>query len=184
MICKNCGKEMDNRAVICTNCGTMLKKKPIYKKWWFWVVIVLAIVIIGAAGSSDSSDNNSSSNNNSSQQSSSSTKTEEIVYETTDLRTMIDDLKSNALKAEKTYQDKYVEIKGKISNFDSDGDYISIEPVNADAWDFTTVMCYIKNDEQLNFLLEKSKGDTITIKGQITSVGEILGYSIKIAEVL
>ena len=83
----------------------------------------------------------------------------------------------------KTYQNKYVEVKGNIANFDSDGSYISIEPVNADPFDFISVMCYIKNDSQLDFLLEKSVGDTVTIKGKITSVGEVLGYSIKIEEV-
>lgn len=93
---------------------------------------------------------------------------------------MLDDLKENAMKAETLYQDKLVEVTGKIANFDSDGFYISIEPVDADAWNFTTVMCYIKNDFQKDLLLEKSKGDTVTIKGQITTIGEVLGYSLNI----
>ena len=42
MICKNCGKEVDDKAVICVNCGYSLKpKKPIFKKWWFWVIVVI-----------------------------------------------------------------------------------------------------------------------------------------------
>lgn len=177
MICKKCGKELDNSAIICVNCGNNLKKNPIYKKWWFWVLIVLVIIIISTIGGSDDSNGGSSSNDGTSSQ------TETIAYEQTDLQTMLDELKSNALKAEKTYQNKYVEITGQITNFDSDGDYISIEPVNADEWNFDTVMCDIKNDEQLNFLLEKNTGDTVTIKGQVTSVGEVLGYTVKISEV-
>ena len=108
---------------------------------------------------------------------------EEIAYEKVDLQTMLDELEANALKAEKTYQNKFVEVVGKISNFDSDGTYISIEPENADPFNFTSVMCYIKNDAQLNFLLEKEVGDTVTVKGKITSIGEVLGYSIKMDEV-
>jgi hypothetical protein len=58
--------------------------------------------------------------------------------------------------------------------------FFSIEPVNASEWNFETVMCYVKNKDQLNFLLEKSKGDQVTIKGKVISVGEVLGYSLKI----
>ena len=90
---------------------------------------------------------------------------------------------ANALKAEKTYQNKYVEVTGKISNFDSDGKYISIEPVDADAWNLDTAMCNIQNDEQRDYLLEKVIGDEVTVMGKITSIGEILGYTIKIDSV-
>ena len=44
-------------------------------------------------------------------------------------------------------------------------------------------MCYIKNDSQKEFLVEKSVGDIITIKGQVKSIGEVMGYSIDIKEV-
>lgn len=179
MNCKKCGQEIMEGAVVCTSCGCKIKK-PIYKKWWFWVIIVIVAIAIGSsAGSGDSKSSSTSSTKNNAP---SETKAE-IVYEKVDLKTMVNDLKSNALKAEKTYQDKYVEVSGKISNFDSDGSYISIEPTNADAFDFTSVMCYIKNDEQENYLLEKSKGDVVTIKGKIKSIGEVLGYSIDISEV-
>lgn len=183
MICKNCGKEVDKNAVICVNCGCNLKKKAIYKKWWFWLIIVFVIVLIASAGGEDAKENSGSETNSGSISTTESSSTVKKVYEKVDLRTMIDELKENALKAEKTYQNKFVEIKGVITNFDSDGSYISIEPTNADAWDFTTVTCYIKNDTQRDFLLEKSKGDIITIKGKIKSVGEILGYSINIDQV-
>lgn len=108
---------------------------------------------------------------------------EEIVYEVVDLQTMFDDLDGNAMKAETKYQKKYVEFECKINSFDSDGSYISVEPVNASEWNFTTAMCYIKNDTQKEFLIEKSVGDSITIKGKVKSIGEVLGYTIDINEV-
>ncbi len=185
MFCKNCGKEIDDKAAVCVHCGVAIKnvkaKKPIIKKWWFWLCIAVVIIAIATASSGGSGD--STVNENNSDSSVSGSVEQQITYETADLRTMIDELKSNALKAEKAYQDKNIEIVCKITNFDSDGSYISVEPVNADEWDFTSVTCDIKNDEQLNFLLEKQVGDQITIKGKVTSVGELLGYTIKIAEV-
>ena len=42
------------------------------------------------------------------------------------------------------------------------------------------VQCYIQNDEQLEKVLEMKIGDTITLKGQITEVGEVMGYSLDI----
>lgn len=50
MTCKNCGSQIDDKAVICVNCGAQVskKKKPFYKKAWFWILAVL-IVVIGAA---------------------------------------------------------------------------------------------------------------------------------------
>jgi len=182
MICRKCGKEIENGAAVCTYCGvTFKRKKPVYKKWWFWVLMGFATIIsVGIISSSEDTSIDTSSTISS--VSSAVSKTE-ITYEAVDLRKMIDDLDTNALKAEKTYQNKNVEVVGVITSFDSDGSYIGIEPVNADAWDFTSVTCRIKNDTQLNFLLEKEVGDRVTIKGKVYSVGEVLGYTIKIDEV-
>ncbi len=169
-------------------------KKPIFKKWWFWVIIIVVVLAIigGTSGGEDTTDSGDdgtqvstpqTNDTNKEENKKEESKKEEIKYEAVDLQTLLDELDANALKAEKTYQNKQVEVTGKIASFDSDGSYITIEPVNASEWNFDTVMCDIKNDEQLNFLLEKVKGDTVTIKGKITSIGEVLGYTIKIAEV-
>lgn len=174
MKCKKCGQEVDNKAVICTSCGCKIKK-PIYKKLWFWVLIVVIIATVGGT----SGDEEISSTNNSAKPE----KVEKIVYEVVDLQTMLDELDNNAMKAEKAYQSKYVEFECKIANFDSDGDYIGVEPVNASEWNFTTAMCYIKNDAQKDFLFEKNVGDSVTIKGKVKSIGEIMGYSIDIKEI-
>ena len=174
MICKKCGQEVDKKAVVCTQCGCKIKK-PIYKKWWFWFILIIAAVAIISSSGND----NSAPDNDASLQGQ-----EEIVYESVDLQTMFDDLESNAMKAENNYKNKYVEFECKIKSFDSDGSYVSVEPVGADEWNFSSAMCYIKNDTQKEFLLQKNVGDTITIKGKIKSIGEVLGYSVDIKEVI
>ncbi len=187
--CQKCGNEMDDKAILCVNCGTPVKQqKQFYKKWWFWVIIALVIII--GASSSGGEENKDKTNSSSSQTTVSSasekketSSKEKIVYEKTSLKDMMDLLEENALKAEKTYQNKYVQISGKIKNFDSDGKYISIEPVNADDWNFETATCNIENDKQRDFLLEKKVGDKITVKGEVISIGELLGYTIDIDEV-
>ena len=44
-------------------------------------------------------------------------------------------------------------------------------------------MCYIESDEQLKQVKNYSTGDTITVKGKITEVGEVMGYSLDIDKI-
>ena len=173
MKCKSCGNEISKSAKSCPSCGAK-NKKPFYKKWWIWAIIVVFVIAIAWVGGGNDSSTNKPIEVDSE---------EAITYEAVDLNDMFESLKNNALKAETEYQNKYVEITGKICNFDSDGEYISVEPANAGELNFDSVMCYIKNDNQKNFLLEKNKGDIITIRGKVKSVGEVLGYHIDINEV-
>ncbi len=100
-------------------------------------------------------------------------------YKTCSVGEMMDLLEDNALKAESTYQDQYVEITGKLSNIDSDGKYISLVDQN-DEWAFMGIQCYLTTDEQKEQVMEMSVGDIVTLKGKIKSVGEVLGYSLDI----
>ena len=138
-------------------------------------IVIIAIALIAGVASGDSGDSSDAKED--------AVPATSITYQKVDLQAMLDELDSNALRAEQTYQNKYVEVTGKIANFDSDGAYISIEPVNASEWNFDTVQCYIKNDSQRNFLMNKSKGDVVTIQGKITQIGELLGYSMQIDSV-
>jgi hypothetical protein len=190
--CKNCGTEISsNKQKNCVNCGAKLPQ-PIYKKWWFWLIVVLGgIIIIAASGGEDDTTSNAPteivtidiSNNGTSNPSNNQNSSQTKTYESVDLQQMINELEQNAMKAESTYQNKYVQVVGKIDGFDSDGAYITIEPVGADEWNFDTVMCYIKNDTQRQFLMNKSKGDTVTVKGKITTIGEFIGYCMDIDEI-
>ncbi len=174
MTCKKCGNEIDKRAVVCTNCGCKIKK-PIFKKWWFWILVGIVVVIIAISGGGESSTTVTEKNIQD--------QADEIVYEVVDLQTMFDELDGNAMKAEANYDKKYIEFECKIKSFDSDGSYISVEPTGASEWNFSFAMCYIKNDMQKEFLIQKNVGDIITIKGRVKSIGEVLGYSIDINEV-
>lgn len=178
--CPACGNaEINEKMKKCPNCGANLSK-PIYKKWWFWVLVVIGVAIIAGAGSASGGEDTNGESTTSIVENNTAAENNTTKYTKYDLQQMLDELNENALKAEKNYNNAYIEVTGKIASFDSDGSYITIEPINANEWNFETVMCYIKNKDQLNLLLEKSKGDEVTIKGKIISVGEFLGYSLKI----
>lgn len=166
--CKYCKSEMDDKAKVCPTCK---RKQPGIGKFILIAVIVVVIIaIIGGATSEGDPANTGNAGN---------TDTTPVEYTAVELKTLFDDLHNNALKAEKDYQNAYVEVTGEISNIDSDGDYISIKEIGV-MFTLDNMMCNIKDDAQLDVILTKSVGDTVTIKGKIKSIGEVLGYTLDI----
>ncbi len=51
MVCKNCGKEIADKAVVCTNCGCAVKPKKSKKKLFIIIAVVFVVMCI-AIGSS------------------------------------------------------------------------------------------------------------------------------------
>lgn len=151
----------------------MKEKKPIYKRVWFIVlIIIVAIAVVLNIGGGDSTSNSTSSSQNNAK----STQ-EKIAYKKYSVKKIQKDLETNALNAQENYKDQYVALTGKLSNIDSSGDYISI---SGDEYSFTDVMCYIQDDKQLEQVKKLSTGTKVVVKGQITDVGEVLGYSMDI----
>jgi hypothetical protein len=193
--CKHCQSEIDKKAKICPNC-----RKKQGGKLKFIVIGAIALILIYAAvngGGNDSSTESVSSDNVKSEtsndaNSSNDAKKDEakkakstdkpIEYTKYDVSEMMDDLNSNAMKAEKKYSDQYVEITGKLSNIDSDGKYIDLVS-SKDEFAILGVQCYIKSDDQSSKVMEMEKDQTVTLKGKITSVGEVMGFSLDIAEI-
>lgn len=150
-------------------------KKPIYKKWWFWVIIVAVVLwVIGTVTGDDIAQ-------------AEETKAEETrkepssKYIVVSVSQLAKELDANALNAKEKYDGEYVEITGRVSVIDADGRYISLEPTDNE-WSLDSVMCYVKGKEQKEFVKTISTGDVVTLRGKITSVGEVLGYYLDIHE--
>ena len=187
-ICKYCKTEVPSGAKICPNC----KKKQGGKLKWI-IIAIVAVALIGAFVGGNSDDNKSNDATNTSETDVSeendtlSTENEsepekEIEYTAYTVSKMMDDLEENALKAESTYKDQYVEVTGRLGTIDSSGKYITLYP-EENEFAIIGVQCYIKGDEQKQKVMEMSSDDTVTLKGKITSVGEVLGYSLDIDEI-
>ena len=147
-------------------------KKPIYKRWWFIVGIVL-IIVIGAGGAMGGGDDKTPSgdNNNTAEESADeATKTPTAVT----VDELMNALEENALKASEKYSGMYVELTGQLSSIDASGDYFSLLPANDD-WAFTGVQCDIE-EEHLARVMEFTDGQSVTVVGTISDVGEVLGY--------
>lgn len=167
--CAVCGQEIAKNAKVCPNCGGKVKK-PFYKRGWFIVLaIVVIIAVIANSGGRDSTKTSQSTQ----------TEQKQVEYTAYKVSSLVDDLQNNPLSAEEKYNNQYVELTGKLEVIDSDGKYISLSPENG-ALSFTNVQCYIKNDEQKSKIATLSKGEILTLKGKIKSVGEVFGYSLNI----
>lgn len=174
--CKSCGAKIAASAKVCPGCGAK-NKKPIYKRVWF-IVLVVIVVFAGISGAMGGSDPEETAGQTTESKSESKSETKEkITYTKYEVAKLMDDLEENALKAKDTYNEQYVELAGKLGTIDSSGDYITIEPDNDD-FVIISVQCYIQDEEQKNIIKELSAGDSIVVKGQITDVGEVMGYSL------
>lgn len=177
--CKYCKTEIPADAKVCPQCRKKLKGGKL--KWV--ILIILVGAIIGAvAGENDSKSGGSTTTVTSS--TTSEQKKEEaapIEYTSVSVNDMMDALNNNAMGASDKYKGKYLEITGKLTNIDAAGKYIDLM---ADGdFEIIGVQCYIKNDDQKAKIASMSKGDTVTLKGKCTDVGEVLGYSLDIDEI-
>ncbi|MBE6989683.1 MAG: hypothetical protein E7426_02925 [Ruminococcaceae bacterium] len=174
--CKVCGAEIAASAKRCPSCGAKIKK-PVFRRWWFLALLLVVLVVIIASGGSNK-DSSSAGNPPSSDN---TQKEEPISYTHYNVAELFDALSDNALKAQDTYKGQYVEIEGFLSTIDSDGKYISIgaDPDNLDYF-LQSVQCFLKSDAQKAQIMEMSSGDPIVVRGKITSVGEVLGFSLDI----
>ena len=167
--CKYCKTEIPADAKVCPQCRKKLKGGKL--KWVLIILIVFCAIGYAAGNGSDSG-------------SSSSAKKEEstsIEYTAVSVNDMMTALNDNAMGASDKYKGKYLEITGKLTNIDAAGKYIDLM---ADGdFEIIGVQCYIKNDDQKAKISSLTKGDTVTLKGKCTDVGEVLGYSFDITEI-
>ena len=194
-LCKHCKTEIPFDAKVCPNCRKKVKGGKLK-----WIIIALvALGLLGAAFGGNDDEKNDADSVQTQQEAvdqsadqdgakeeaaEETTEKKKIKYKSYDCTELFDDLESNAMKAEKKHQDEYVKVTGYVGTIDSDGAYIGVGAAE-DNYDymFSQITCYIQNEDQLNKVMELTKGDKITVKGQITSIGEVLGYDLDIMEV-
>lgn len=182
--CKYCKSEIDKKAKICPNCRKKQKGGILGKV--LIAIIILAIIGVALSGGGDDKSASTEAQKTESVKKDSgekAVKEEETEakkeYEKYDVQELIDDVQSNALKAQKKYKDQLVSVTGYLSNIDSDGAYIDIN-AGEDDYAFVNIQCYLNSDEQTDVVMDLSIGDKIVVKGTCTDVGEVMGYSIQV----
>jgi hypothetical protein len=143
--------------------------RPWFKKKRFWFLGVIAIIIsIQLSGGGGTS-----SSNNSSSETSNEAAAAPAVKVTADQ--LLTELEDNALAAKNTWENKLVTITGTLDNIDASGDYFSLR--GNDEYSFINVQIFI-DESFIEAVSAFAKGQKVTVTGEISGVGEILGYSV------
>lgn len=137
------------------------KKKKLHERMWFWILLVflLSFAWRGLMNIAD-------------------TVPEDREYTEVTVDQLFEEFNDNPLKAKDTYTDAFVALKGCVRVIDSDGESITLYPIEYESID--GVNCTLKSDEQREVIKEHSKGDIITVKGKITEVDGIWAYTLDI----
>lgn len=187
--CPECGKEISSSAKNCPNCGHPITKEPELKQTIIVkekkkgsclmkiLAVVVILVVLGAVGSQSVKNGNGTGKSTGGEEQ----ETEQIEYIKVTIDQLMDELDTNAMNAADSYKDKHLEVTGKLSTIDSSGKYISLVP--DDDFAIIGIQCYIKNDEQKNAVKSMTVGDTVTVRGKCTDVGEVLGYYLDIESI-
>jgi hypothetical protein len=147
--------------------------RPWFKKKRFWVIGLIGISALSSSLGGGGSDSSSSSST------SSTSEPAEVVAEEPatkiTAKKLIDDLESNALSAKTNYKDKRFEITGILSNIDASGKYFSL---SAGEFTLTSVQVFI-DKKFVETVSGFTKGQSVTVTGKVTDVGELLGYQVE-----
>jgi ribosomal protein S1 len=146
--------------------------RPWFKKKRFWAIgVILIAVIAQSAGGGGGSESSSSSENTESSEMEAPVEAVAVSAEQ-----LLSDLEANALSAKNAWDKKVVTITGKLNNIDASGDYFSLRGDNE--YSFINVQVYI-DDSFIETVSAFTNGQTVTVTGEISDVGELLGYSVQ-----
>lgn len=161
----------DDKAQAAADKAYKKASRPWFKKKRFWLIGVIAIAIISsvAGGGGDTSGSSESSS-----ESASETSAEKPAVKVT-AEQLLTELENNALSAKNTWEDTRVTITGTLYNIDASGDYFSLRGNNE--FSFINIQVYI-DDSLIDTVSAFKKGQTVVVTGEITGVGELLGYSV------
>ena len=123
--------------------------------------------------------------NNQSTSSGSSVSAEEISYEQVDMTDMAKTLVKKESKAQKKYDDAYVELTGIVAETDANSNNYLILSCGSEEEDLAEVqfVCYFSPAEESLTEATYEVGDTVTVLGQVIYVGSDYGYNLTVTEI-
>lgn len=159
-VCRQCGKELDDRADVCTQCGRKCRK-PAYRKWWFWMLMGFATMttVVAVAQSANTGwPANVSSETTS--------VVEEQVIEVS-AKELLDTYRENEAAFDSKYKSRLVKVTGIVDRVSVSGGSTYVYLDTGDYFELSAVRCEVSNKEQAAKL---AKDQTVTIQGRVSNV--------------
>ena len=142
-------------------------------------VLILGAFVVFASGESEKKDNNGNATSNATT-STQKPAQEEVTYEDVNATDLMDDLESNAAVANKKYLGRNLRItNGIVRYIDSNGNSFSMTPATSTSHNFlASIKVSVEDKKAQEELTHITKGGTVVVYGQVTRVGDTLGYSV------
>lgn len=148
--------------------------------------IVVVLGLIGScAGGGDKDQTKAPSSGTTASSSSGTQQAKQKVYEDADVNALIKEAKDNAAAANQKYKKKDLKIiGGQLENIDSDVKYVTVNGTDPN-YTMIQIRCDVKSDNKdlKDTILKLKKGQSVTVYGTITEVGDIMGYSMKLDKI-
>lgn len=142
------------------------------------LVMVLVLFAVFALGSG------SDETKSTSKGSTTAAETKPVEYTTVEIDTLLDELSKNAYNAQQKWKGQYVAIEGGvISTIDASGKYFAIESTD-EQYFLESIRVDIPENIRSDVMSIISSEASVTVKGKITDVGEIMGYSVDADDVI
>ena len=106
----------------------------------------------------------------------------EIEYMKCTVKTMLDDMSDNPVRAKEKYEDQFLEVTGVVCDISGNGKRIDLGLSKNSTLD--SIMCMLDESTEINKVKKISNGDTITIRGKCSHAGKTLGYSVSNTEII
>jgi len=144
-------------------------KRPWFKKKRFWAIgVVLLVIVMQTSGGGAKTDSNDTASDT-------ATEAAAAPAEKVTAEKLLSDLDGNPLAAKNSWKDKRVTITGTLDNIDASGNYFTLR--GNEEFTLINVMVYI-DDSFVDAVSAFTKGQSVTVTGTISDVGEIMGYSV------
>ncbi len=132
------------------------KNKKFYTKWWFWVIVGICFVILTIIWNVADNITNPTQNN----------PPVETVFFKVNAADIMNEFKSNEINAKNKYQDKLIEITGRLDTIHGKG-ILGGSPyiVLREQYEFNGVFCDFSDENELTAL---STGESVTVQGKFS----------------
>lgn len=139
------------------------------KEWGISIIITIAIAVLGCAtsGSGD----------------------EEVIADDTEdsieyvdclASDLLDEAKSNAMRAQEQYKGKYLNITGYVDHIDDSGKYFTID--GGEDFSIRSIKCTVKDKDLQSKILDLDKDQEVSVKCKCKEVGGINEYIVSVID--
>lgn len=104
-------------------------------------------------------------------------------YQAINISTLLGEIRSNAARAKRNYNGKYIKTQGIILTIESDGDNVMISDGEYNITPAVHCLPSRNNKSVREKIFNLNKGQYVTVYGKITDIGEVMGCYLELEKI-